>query len=71
MRKVIIISTGKGRKALYYYFKRASSPLILAGYGIEQAGAEDYLFKLATKLGVPVITTPRLKVFSRKTIHFH
>ncbi|MFZ3090327.1 MAG: thiamine pyrophosphate-binding protein [Nitrospirota bacterium] len=47
-------------KALYY-FKRARSPLILAGYGIEQAGAEDYLFKLATKLGVPVITTPKAK----------
>jgi len=47
-------------RALYYLHK-ARSPLILAGYGVEQAGAEHHLLELATRCGIPVMTTPKAK----------
>lgn len=47
-------------RALYYLHK-ARSPLILAGYGVEQAGAEHHLLELATRFGIPVMTTPKAK----------
>lgn len=44
-----------------YFFHKARSPLILAGYGVEQAGAEKKLFEFATRFGIPVMTTPKAK----------
>lgn len=51
----------EGMEKALYYFNKASTPLILAGYGVEQAGAEGHLFKFATRFGIPVMTTPKAK----------
>jgi acetolactate synthase I/II/III large subunit len=42
---------------LVWYLKRASNPVILAGHGIELAGAKKQFIRFAEHLNIPILTT--------------